>query len=319
MAAVHRATSQPRAMWPDVTLLVASLAVASAIELVILRTFTRTAIHIPAMHRLQGPYDVVSVTGQYVYFAAVVLAAGAFVALAVQLFRHEVPARYLVLFGIVLFAVPASVAAAQQSDSLALAMGTLAAVLVVCAAVAVTEERRWVILPVAAFGFSFAAGGAYTTIPALTSLGISLEQPVWMLNASEYLGIAFAATTPLLVRGRIDHRSIWLGLAAGVVVLFVFIGSGSTSRFLLLWNIGLSGVLPGFAYAFAAAALTATFVAMIRQQLFLGAAGLALLITGGIGLHSTYQSALVVIGLVALFCGMWLATKDQSSRFASAL
>ena len=71
--AVTMRRSSNESSWSDLSLLVGGLAVASAIELAILRTFTRTAIHIPALNSLQEPYAVVSRGGRYAYFVAIAL------------------------------------------------------------------------------------------------------------------------------------------------------------------------------------------------------------------------------------------------------
>lgn len=85
------------------------------------------------------------------------------------------------------------------------------------------------------------------------------------------------------------------------VVFAAFLGNGgATARFLLLWNEGLSGALPSVAYAGASGCLAATLVALVKARNGLAAAGPVLLVTGGIGLHSTYQSGLVITGMALL-------------------
>src|SRR3972149_4196781 len=63
------AATRPSALQP----VMVGLAVAAALELVILRTFTRTAIHIPALQSLSRPYELLSDLGQYTYYVAAVL------------------------------------------------------------------------------------------------------------------------------------------------------------------------------------------------------------------------------------------------------
>ena len=117
----------------------------------------------------------------------------------------------------------------------------------------------------------------------------------------EYTGALFALSLPLIVSGRIDRVSAATGILVGLLALSMFVGGGAaTSRFLLLWNEGLSGTLPGTVYAVAAGALALTFVALLRSQQTMAAMGVALLIAGGVGLHNTYQTGLVVAGLAAL-------------------
>ena len=83
------------------------------------------------------------------------------------------------------------------------------------------------------------------------------------------------------------------------------LGNGSTSRFLLLCIAGISGSLPSFFYAVAAGALAYTMLRAARSGAPLVSAGLILMVAGGLGLHSTYQSALVVAGFASLAVGLW--------------
>lgn len=286
----------------DVSWLVAGLAFASAVELAILRTFTRTAIHIPALDSLQKPYAVLTAAGEYAYFVAVALVVPALAALAFHLFRARRHGRHLALLGLGLFAVPASLAAFGQANQLLLDLATIASVAMLSLAFAVsTPDRRLAAIPVACFGIAFGLSGTYTTLP---SLEIDAVQPAWLLDGAEYLGLAFAVSSPLLLSRETDRGAWWIGVGVAAFVLVVFLGNGSTSRFLLLWNIGLSGILPAFAYAIAAGALVATGVGFARRSMWLAAGGMLLLVTGGFGLHSTYQSALVVVALAALCCAI---------------
>ena len=68
----HRVTGTPlvSAQWLATVLVAASL-----VELMILRVGTRTAIHIPGLEEIAGPYRVFAATGRLAFFAAVVLLA----------------------------------------------------------------------------------------------------------------------------------------------------------------------------------------------------------------------------------------------------
>ncbi len=297
-------TAPARDLSSDLPLLIGSLALASTVELAILRTFTRTAIHIPALHSLQEPYRILTAGGEYAYFVAVALVVPAFAALCFHLFHERIPVRHLAMFGLLLFVIPSALSALNNSSSLALDSSTVTSVLVLSAAIAISIPVGRAAIPVACFGGAFAMSGAYTILPSLSSVGVQVEQPAWLLDGTEFLGVAFAVSSPLLLGRDIDRHARWSGLVVGVLVLVMFLGNGSTSRFLLLWNVGLSGIFPGVVYAAAAAALTVTVVGLMRSGSGLAASGLLLLVTGGLGLHSTYQSALVVAGLTALCCGL---------------
>jgi hypothetical protein len=90
----------------------------------------------------------------------------------------------------------------------------------------------------------------------------------------------------------------WLAAGAAAVITGILMAgpSGWTLRFLTLWNLGLAGALPSFAYAVAAGTGTAALFA-VRLQAWVP---IALLVAAGLGLHNTYQSALAVAGLALL-------------------
>ena len=280
--------------------LIGMLALAVAIEFAILRVLTRTAIHIPALDTVQGPYKAVAAGGEYAYFVAVALIGPAMAIAVARLFQRRAPVRYLAAFGIVLFAVPSVLAWFGSEDLLVLDAGTMAGVVALCGAATLLERRRLATVPVLCFAVAFTLSGAYTAIPALAAHGGAISQPGWLLNGAELFGLAFALSTPLLIPNAVDRVSRWASLTVGAVVLLAFLGNGSTTRFLLLWNAGLSGIVPGLGYAAAAAALTLAGVSLYRQEFRLASAGLLLIVAGGIGLHSTYQSSLVIAGLAAL-------------------
>lgn len=295
----HALPIQTQSRWTNASLLVAGLAAASLVELAILRNFTRTAVHIPALERLRSPYEVLTLTGEYMYFVCIALLVPATAVLVRQLFEKAVPYRALAGFAVMLFAGPAILASFGVASAPALDFATLAAVLALTFAVAMSAPRARAAIPFVCFGVSFVATGAFNVPSSLQSLGLSVNQPTALLNLGEVLGVVFALSTPLMLSSRNDAVARRLGLAAGAAVLLVFLGSGATARFLLLWNVGLAGIVPGFVYALAFAALVFTVVSLLRERSFLAASGLVLLIAGGIGLHSTYQSALVVVGLLA--------------------
>ena len=289
MAAMQRPA--PRYLDDDARVLVFGLAAASLVELTILRLFTRTAIHIPALEQLQTPYAWLSGGGRFAYFVAVSLLAPALVLLC----RARGRTRLLVAPATVLFLVACGLGLTAMVDR---ALVDIACVLAVTLLVASGAALRSFIrgAAIGLFGLAFASSATYAIIPDISRVA----QPEWLLPVAEAGGLAFAFTTPLLVARR-PPRAAWVtGTSVAAVVTVVFLGNGSTSRFLLLWNVGLPGYFPGVAYALAAGALALTLLGLWRDNRRLEAAGLALLITGGIGLHSTYQSGLVIAGLATL-------------------
>lgn len=304
-------TQQARSMPGDVALLVGGLALASAVELAILRTVTRSAIHIPALEALQEPYRLLTTAGEYAYFVTIALLAPVLVALAVQLFRVQTPSRHLAAFGIILFAIPTGVAIAGGESRLALDAAAIGSVAILGVAFAVVRSRA--AIPVLCFAAAFATSGFHGVIPQLQEIGVTMSQPTALLNASEWLGVSFALTLPLMLDFQAGRKDWIVGISVGVLVFAIFAGNGSTSRFLLLWNVGLSGILPSVFYAAAAGSIAITALALARRGRLLTAAGLLLLVTGGIGLHSTYQTALVVAGLATLCCAQWQRMSQASN------
>lgn len=286
---------------PQVVPLTAGLAAAAITELLILRTFTRTAIHIPAMAALQGPYDVLAFAGRYAYFVSLALL---IVVLPALLYSVVMDGRRGWRFGgaaIGLFAAAAGAAAAGIGGRMPLDLATLLAV-VSLAAVAAGRWRVGAAAPFAMLALTFVTSGGYTVLQSASQQGADAVDAAWMLTVAEYAGVLFALSLPLLAAGRIDRVSVAVGAAVGALAFVMFAGAGaSTSRILLLWNEGLSGTLPGTVYAVCAGALAASFAALVRSQQPAAAVAVALLAAGGVGLHSTYQSGLVVAGL-ALLC-----------------
>lgn len=295
MAISLRRTNNPLPT-TDVTVLVVALGVASAVELVILRLLTRTAIHIPALEHFQTPYAWLSDGGRYAYFVAIALMLPVLALLAMHLGNG----RRLALAGVALFVSAALGASLDVLHRAVLDVATITAIGLLAAGIVWQLPQRRAAIPVACFGFASAAGGVYVAMPSLGDLGLPTSQPVFLLNGLEYLALAFALSSPLLLGRSPDRAAQWTAGVVTLVGVTFFIGNGSTMRFLLLWNAGLAGLLPGVVYAVAAGALVLTVVGLARRGSALAAAGMLLLITGGIGLQSTYQSGLVVAGMAAM-------------------
>lgn len=300
--------TQFRTWEAEVPVFITGLAAASTVELLILRLLTRTAIHIPALEHFQQPYAWVSDGGRYAYFVTVALLIPGLVLLAMEFGRRSAVA----LTGVLLFVAGAGLAAAGLSQPAVLDVATIGAVVLIATAISAAVPSRVALGP-ALFGASFATAGVYSTLPTIAGTGAEL-QSTWLLSASEYTGLGFALSTPLLLRGYVPALARWVGVGVSLLALAVFLGNGSTSRFLLLWNVGLAGSLPSFLYAAAAGALALTLVGLWRAGHQVEAAGLLLLITGGIGLHNTYQSGLVVAGLAALYCGFRAEAEGTGQR-----
>ncbi len=109
-----------------------------------------------------------------------------------------------------------------------------------------------------------------------------------LLAIAEVSALAGAMRLPLAVRRRPDRLSVVLGVIVTVIGIGAFTANGATPRILMVWNFGLSGVLPGPAYAIALGAVTTALVAAWRAGERERWAALVLLACAGVGLHSTY-------------------------------
>jgi hypothetical protein len=276
------------------------LGVASAVELLILRTFTRAAIHIPALQPLAGPYEFLSGLGRYSYYVAAVLLIVAIPVLAVALWRSGAAQARVAAASVVAFAAAAGMARLGLLDRFALDTLTVGAVLLLAAASPGAVNRRAAVMMVA-FAGAFALTSSHTILQAAREDGLGSWDGRWLLWAGELAALAFAISTPFVLRVAPSRRVAIAAAVVGAFTFALFLGNASTTKILLLWNEGLAGSFPAVAYAVAAGALCAVVAALAGQGRMVAAVGLALLIIGGFGLHSTYQTGLVVAGLAAFY------------------
>ena len=278
--------------------LVLALAVASAIELLILRTFTRTAIHIPALEQLAKPYEAVSLFGRYSYYVAALLLVMALPVAAHALWREGDKGARAASLAVAGFAISAAIARVAGS-SLAVDLLTVAAVAGTAAAAAGRLEWR-AGLAVMVFTLGSVLIGGYSLLQTAVGEGANEVDARVLLYAGEAIALAFALASPWMFRAVPGRRAFIVAVVVGVVTFGMLLGNASTVKILLLWNEGLSGPYPSFFYAAGASALLATVAGLLAHGQRLTAVGFALLIIGGFGLHSTYQTGLVIAGLATL-------------------
>jgi hypothetical protein len=87
---------------------------------------------------------------------------------------------------------------------------------------------------------------------------------------------------------------------AALVTAWAFTTGGSTLSILVLWNIGVPGWLPGIAYALGLGALTTAIWVGMSTGTRLSVVALVLLLAGGVGVISTYQTGLVFAALLIM-------------------
>jgi hypothetical protein len=280
--------------------LLGGLAAASLVELLILRTFTRTAIHIPAAPALHEPFEVLSFAGRYAYFISIALLVSGLPLAATFLWRAGAPAARVTAAAALAFLAAAALASGEALSRSVLDAAMLASILLLSLSAALARGPR-AGAPLALFGVAFLAAGAHTWLQTAGQRAAVDGQGNTLLLAAEITAVAFAVASPALARRRPSRGALIAGSAAALITFgFFSAGGGSTARILLLWDAGLEGALPAVAYALAAGALAVAALSLYRARDLTTLVGLALLIAGGVGLHNTYQTGLVVAAFVAL-------------------
>ncbi|MFN8036427.1 MAG: hypothetical protein U0V73_10870 [Acidimicrobiia bacterium] len=274
---------------------VRATAVVAAVELGVLRLFTRTIVHIPGAAGLSPILSAVSTVGRFAYYLASVLLVATLVVLAAA-FRDRrggaVGAAVVVAFGAVALLARAGF------------VGDVGLALLVCGCVAAMGMINTRVhsgrtrLPVLLFVAAFLLAGLYAVVQApgvAEPFAARALSPV--LFATEALAVAAALASPVMLTRRPSRRVSAIGAAVALGAFGVLVANPSTTKILMLWTFGLAGYFPSWVYGAALGAVTVTVVGLVREDRGAAALGIALVVMGGIGLHSTYQSALVVVGL----------------------
>ena len=281
-------------LWP----FAGATAVSAALELGVLRVFTRTIIHIPGASSVSPALSLIAEVGRLAYYVTCVLLVGLLVLVVVRS-TLATSRTLLVAAVIVIFGITAAGARAGIVGDGTVAVGVLIAA-VTLGAIAATSRGPVARLPIAAFSVAF----TIAALDALVAGGVlTIGRAGGLRTVGETLAVIAAIVSPLALRARPDRRSIMLGGGAGVLVIVLLVANSSTTNILMLWNLGLTGIFPWIVYGAAVGSLTCTVAALMRSGGYRGVVVVALLIAGGIGLHSTYQSGLVIAGLALLGLG----------------
>ncbi|MCX7618065.1 hypothetical protein [Tepidiforma sp.] len=267
------------------------LALAVLIELLLLRTGTRLAIHVPAGRALETPYLALAALGRFAFFVALVLAVLIAAAAVVDLWvRGDAPARVaaVCLGG---FAAAAGLLLLLPGASPMVAAAAAIAAIALAAAV-VPRGGLVPAVPFSLLGFSLIASAAYAATQASPALPSGAAVP--LLDAAEAAGLAAGAALPLALCRRPGFAAAGFGAAAALGALTVFAAPAASGRIILLWNGGVTGALPPVLYAAAAAGFAAAAWQAWRRGERMLLAAFALLFAGGLGFHNTYQSLLLL-------------------------
>lgn len=262
-------------------------------ELVLLRIGTRTLVHIPGTDVLAGPMAWLAEAGRSAYYLSVVLIVLVGGALMVAWWAREASRRWLVISALVIFAVAALGGALDVLAPVGLGWVSMAALGLLILGSAGAGIRA---LPVVLW-----AGAAWSNGLAILLQGrgggLTGEAVAGLLQTADVLVVAGALTFPLLLGTRPAGGPLLVGLTVAGVVAALLTWASSTTAILVLWAFGITASLPPILYGLAAGGMAVT----VQQAVHDGdrrAGAAALLVTaGGIGLISSYQTALLLVGL----------------------
>ena len=302
------------------------LTVAGVTELLLLRTLSRVAVHIPKQGLVLSPYQLLTGVGSFAFDLATILALVVLALALYALMRRErwqdsghllaVSGLALLLAWGVLFPLLRSAGgpAGGPDDAAKLAFGLAFSLVVVGLVLPYTLSRRATPARRIAVGLVAAAYlcGQYYTVsyaaigllnaggpPALASQVLTLGEVLVVVSAGAIFA-AWGAGTPAGSRSGARLR-LAIPTAFSLLLLTSYLANGSTSAILSLWTEGLTLYLPFPLYLAAFWLFGWTVVASFqRRDGFAIGCALLLLFVGGYALELTYQHLLGAIALVVL-------------------
>lgn len=264
-------------------------------EFALLRTATRTLVHIPGLGRIETPISLLAEVGRYSYYLAVVLLVVTLSTLGYQRLFRGGPSELITGVGTILFLVVAGAGRAGAVTQSAVGWSSIAILVVVTAA----TWRGVPTTPIGLFVLGSVAAGL-TVVAQGSGGGLSGGQVDVLVLVAEISLILGGLTAPLLLRVVPRRPAITAGLVAAGLGIVGITRASSTLSILVLWNLGVPGWLPGVSYALALGVLVTTLWAAVTSKQHLAAIGLILLVAGGVGTTSTYQTGLVIAGILLI-------------------
>ena len=273
--------------------LLTALAAAVVVELVLLRLGTRTLIHIPGLGRFEDPIRMVAEVGRFAYYLAVVLLFGSLVTLAYRGFQERSPKGYVVSAALVGFLLDASAGRLEMIPS-ALVGGYVSLAMVI---VLIFGWRGWRSVPLLMFVVAALAAG-WSALGQGVAAGLTGDQVDTFILIAEISLVLAGVTAPLLLLQPPTRTALSGGVATAILTTVILVAANSTMSILLLWTVGVPGWLPSIAYGVAIGGLVVTGWSALTSGEWPVGLGLMLLVAGGVGTISTYQSGLVLAGLL---------------------
>lgn len=286
----------PAAEWLEPLIRVTALVVVT--EALLLRGATRVFIHIPGLDVTTGVLGRVTDVARLAFRMAVPLTFVLLMMLIGSLWASHSGRLSAVVVGAFLTAAAAGRLEVLRPGAELVVLGLVAALAVV-SAVSLEPQAR---IPIAAWSVAFLMMGVVQLLDQRAADGAGVISLPWLGGLAEAVAVVALITAPLLLRDRLNRRDWVVGaaVAALLTVALLSVEGQSAARILLLWNLGWSGGYPVIVYAIAIGSLVMTVAALVRRHRIRPAAALIFMSAAGFGLFSSYQTALLVAGLVLM-------------------
>ncbi len=286
MSTARNATLRTLPLW---------LGAAVLLELVLLRTGTRTLVHIPGLGRFEVPIGMLSEVGRFAFYLSLVLVVATLTYIGWCCWTRRTRSGRLVGGFAWAFLLVAGLGRLGIVTDAAVAWFALIMML----GVLLVTWAGVPSIPVALF-VTASALATWGVLGQGTGGGLSGQTVDMSTVGAEALLILTGVTAPLLVTGRVTRSALIAGLVVVLVVSAGFSVGGSTLAILTLWNLGVPGWFAPIAYGFALGGLVVTLWSAISARMTTTACAVLLLVAGGVGPISTYQTALALTAVVLL-------------------
>lgn len=281
---------------PTMRILAGALGLVALVELVLLRSGTRTLVHIPGLGRYDVSIGVLNEVGRFAFYLSVVLLVVTLGYFAVWLWRMDTSLSRIAGSLVALSILVAAAGRMGMLEPSAVGWYSVGAI----AGMAAIGWRGVRSIPLALFSGSWVVA-AWSVLGQGPGGGISGRSVDTSIVVAESLLILAGVTAPLLVSGRTTTPAVVAGFAAFLIVAAGFSMGGSTPAILTLWNLGVPGWFSPLAFGLAFGGLVIAIWSALAAGERMTAASIGLLVAGGVGMISTYQTGLVLAALTIVY------------------
>ncbi len=284
-------------------------------EAILLRGATRVFIHIPGLDVTTGVLGQVTELARLAFRMAVPLTFVLLMMLIGSLWVSHCHRVSAVAVGAFLTAAAVGRIEVLRSGADLVMLGLVATV----AFVSIVGLEPQATIPIAAWSVAFLMAGFVQLLDQRAADGVGVMSLPWLGGLAEAVAVVALITAPLLLRDRLGRLDWVVGTAIATLLTIAFLNvEGLTAaKILLLWNLGWSGGYPAIVYALAIGSLVMTVAALVRRRRIRSAASLMFMAAAGFGMFSSYQTALLVVGLILISASPELVENratDQASR-----